>query len=140
MVAEEIQKVLAPGGHVVIETHFSFSDHEQPWHFFQFNAHGLEVLFCKELGFEVLDSGLDTPIDAKFSNSAPHYLRGKSVMDLYCHASIIAKRASEPISNSIRPGKFDWRQVARRITRESMYPTDSDMLKREQLSAKTPKI
>ena len=42
---EEISKVLKPGGHVVIETHFSYSEHELPWHYFQFNSNALEVLF-----------------------------------------------------------------------------------------------
>ena len=35
--AEQISKLLKPGGHVFIETHFSFSSHERPWHFFQFS-------------------------------------------------------------------------------------------------------
>lgn len=92
IVAEEISKVLDIGGHVCIETHFSFSEHELPWHFFQFNSQALDLLFCPELGFEVIDSGLDNPIVGRFSHYSSEYLRGRLVTDLYCHSSIIAKK------------------------------------------------
>lgn len=62
VVAEEITRVLKPGGLVLIETHFSFNEHESPWHFFQFNKNGLESLFNPGLGFEVIDSGMDSPM------------------------------------------------------------------------------
>lgn len=61
LVAEEIAKVLRVWGKAYIETHFSFSEHETPWHFFQFNSRGLEQLFHPRLGFRVLDRGLSTP-------------------------------------------------------------------------------
>jgi hypothetical protein len=47
--AYEIQKCLKIGGHLLIETHFSFSSHERPWHFFQFSDMGLKALFCRFL-------------------------------------------------------------------------------------------
>jgi SAM-dependent methyltransferase len=34
VVSEEIAKVLRPGGVACILTHFSYSEHEMPWHFF----------------------------------------------------------------------------------------------------------
>ena len=42
--ALEIIKLLKPGGYVFIETHYSFSSHERPWHFFQFSENALDVL------------------------------------------------------------------------------------------------
>ena len=48
---QEICKILKPGGHVVIETHFSYSKHELPWHYFQFNSNDLEILFLQRAGF-----------------------------------------------------------------------------------------
>ncbi len=122
IVVEEIARVLAVGGHAVIETHFSFSEHELPWHFFQFNAHALEVLFCPELGFEVIDSGMDNPIIGRFSKAADPYLQGQLVPELYCHSSIIARK--------VRPvdlDAFDWRALIPRLAGASMYPLDSDM-------------
>lgn len=127
IVAEEISKVLDIGGHVCIETHFSFSEHELPWHFFQFNSQALEVLFCPELGFEVIDSGLDTPIVGRFSHFAHESLRGNPVPDLYCHSSILARKTSATDAKSTSEN-FDWRKVAKRIYDESMYPKDSGML------------
>jgi len=127
VVAEEISKVLKVGGHAVIETHFSFSEHEQPWHYFQFNSHALEILFCKELGFDVIDSGLDTPIVARFAHDAPDYLRGQSVVDLYCHSSIIVKKVRSSLGDA-----FSWRHIASRITSESSYPIESDLLYRQK--------
>lgn len=71
LVAEQISKVLKPGGYFAIETHFSFSEHEVPWHFFQYNSRGLASLFNRDLGFKVIDRGLDTPIVGRFANAAP---------------------------------------------------------------------
>jgi len=120
--AEEISKVLAVGGQVCIETHFSFSEHELPWHFFQFNSTALEALFCEELGFSIVDSGLDSPMVARFSQFAPKYLRGHPVRDLYCHSSVIAQKDSGGHwEKSSEP--FDWRRVTNRIASESSYPT-----------------
>ncbi|NJN74586.1 MAG: class I SAM-dependent methyltransferase [Limnothrix sp. RL_2_0] len=34
IVSTEISKLLKVGGFVFVETHFSFSSHERPWHFF----------------------------------------------------------------------------------------------------------
>lgn len=131
IVVEEISKVLAPGGMVVIETHFSFSEHELPWLFFQFNANALEVMFCPELGFEIIDSGLDTPIVGRFSQSAAPYLRGSIVKDLYCHSSIIARKSYESSDSNTKP-YFDWRKILARLGRESMYPLDSDLALRQK--------
>jgi hypothetical protein len=120
IVAEEISKVLDIGGFLCAETHFSFSEHELPWHFFQFNNRALELLFCPELGFEIIDSGLDNPIVGRFSQYSSDYLRGRLVSDLYCHSSIIVKKIR---SNDLKENEqFDWRNVALRVCKESMYP------------------
>lgn len=121
IVAEEISKILDTNGHVCIETHFSFSEHELPWHFFQFNSNALEVLFCKELGFEnIIDSGMDNPIIGVFAPDSSPNLRGQMVPHLYCHSAIIAQKSGK---SQIRDGQqFDWRAIAQRISSESMYP------------------
>ena len=33
----EMIKLLKPGGYIFVETHYSFSSHERPWHFFQYS-------------------------------------------------------------------------------------------------------
>lgn len=120
LLSAEIANLLKPNGYTAHETHFSFSEHELPWHFFQFNNNALEVLFCKELGFKLIDSGLDNPIDGVFSSSASSYLAGKKVKHLYCHSSIISK-----MTNKRALKNFEWISVAGRLKEESMYPLES---------------
>jgi SAM-dependent methyltransferase len=116
LVAEEIAKVLRVGGRAYIETHFSFSEHETPWHFFQFNSRGLEQLFHPRLGFKVLDSGLSTPIIGRFARGSQGYLLDQPVNNLYCHAEIMVEKVAEP-----EPG-FSWRDVAEDLLVSSSYP------------------
>jgi SAM-dependent methyltransferase len=120
--AEEITKVLKTGGVTAMETHFSFSEHELPWHFFQYNSRGLENLFCKEMGYETIDLGMSTPIVGRFSQQAAPYLKGKLVRDLYCHSAI----ASRKISQVELP--IDWRKIAKRLSIDSEYPMGSAIL------------
>lgn len=116
LVAEEIAKVLRIGGKAYIETHFSFSEHETPWHFFQFNSRGLEQLFHPRLGFKVLDSGLSSPIIGRFARGSQGYLLDQPVNNLYCHAEIVVEKVAEP-----EPG-FSWRDVAEDLLVSSSYP------------------
>lgn len=118
VVAEEIAKVLKVGGYLAIETHFSHSEHELPWHFFQFNANGLEILFNKALGFETIDKGMDNPIVGRFSSQAADYLQGQVVPNLFCHSSLIAMKVSPA---GFRDG-FDWRAALPAALKSTMYP------------------
>lgn len=102
--AQEIQKMLKVGGFVFIETHFSFSSHERPWHFFQFSDVGLRTLFNKSMGFELIDAGMSNPIVGFFSARANRHLRFLPVTELYCHSEILCKK----ISNGTN---FDWNTV-----------------------------
>jgi len=120
LVAEEISKVLKVGGHVAIETHFSYSEHELPWHFFQFNSTALESMFNEALGFDVIDSGLDSPIVGRFADEAAPHLRGKSVSDLYCHSSIIARK-----NKTFNRELFSWRDALPTVVKNTMYPRNT---------------
>lgn len=95
VVACEIQKILKPGGYVFIETHFSFSSHERPWHFFQFSDMGLRALFNESLGFDLIESGMSNPISGYFSHNADAYLRHLPVTELYCHSEIFCRKRCE---------------------------------------------
>jgi SAM-dependent methyltransferase len=95
IVAIEIAKMLRVGGHVFIETHFSYSSHERPWHFFQFSDQALRVLFNSALGFSVLEAGLSNPLVGRFSSLAHPGLRGQRVSGLYCHAELLARKVQE---------------------------------------------
>ena len=120
IVAEEISKVLKVGGYAAVETHFSFSEHELPWHFFQFNSTALECLFNKVLGFDVIDSGLDSPIVGRFADSSAPHLRGQPVSDLYCHSSIIAQKNKSYIDKM-----YAWREALPTVVKNTMYPKNT---------------
>jgi Methyltransferase domain len=120
VVAEEIQKLLKVGGYVFVETHFSYSSHERPWHFFQFSDMGLRALFNQSLGFEVIEVGMSNPISGYFSHRADRYLRYSPVAELYCHSAILCRKRCE-ISD------FEWKQVAmEEIVGEARYPEPED--------------
>lgn len=104
VVAEEIARLLKVGGHVFIETHFSHSSHERPWHFFQFSDMGLRALFSPAMGFECVEASLDTPIVGRFSTFAAPYLRFQKVPALYCHSLFIGRKVRDV------PG-FRWRDA-----------------------------
>ena len=116
VVAEEIAKVLKPGGLVFIETHFSFSSHERPWHFFQFSDMGLRALFSPALGFECLEAAMQNPIVGRFSAFADAYLRFQPVRALYCHANIVARKLRDVPD-------FRWRDAdLGAVAGETQYP------------------
>ncbi len=122
LVAEEIAKVLRVGGYVCIETHFSFTLHEMPWHFMQFSHKGLEILFNPGLGFKVIDSGLDTPMVGRFAKDAAEYLKGQAIRCLYCHSSIIAQKHHSVLNRS---QSFDWRTSLAAALQGSDYPPNT---------------
>lgn len=103
IVAQEISKLLKVGGYVFIETHYSFSSHERPWHFFQFSEEALKVLFSEKMGFRCIEAGVSNPIVGFFSENACQYLRYQPVPGLYCH--------SEYLGQKIADVPFSWETV-----------------------------
>tara|TARA_R110001592_G_scaffold63586_3_gene195012 strand:+ start:3007 stop:3687 length:681 start_codon:yes stop_codon:yes gene_type:complete len=104
VVAEEVHKLLKVNGCVFVETHFSFSSHERPWHFFQFSDMGLRALFNDGLGFDLLDSGMSNPMFGHFSHRSDAYLRYSPIIELYCHSEILCKKRESV-------GDFTWKDV-----------------------------
>ncbi len=105
LVAQEIQKLLKVGGHVFVETHFSFSSHERPWHFFQFSDMGLRALFNDALGFDLIENGMSNPVSGYFAHDADDDLKHMPVTELYCHSEIFCKKRCD-VEN------FNWNQVS----------------------------
>ena len=95
VVAMEIAKLLKVGGLLYIETHFSFSSHERPWHFFQYSDMALKALFSPAMGFECIDAGMSNPIVGRFSSLADDYLKYQPVSGLYCHCSYLGRKVEE---------------------------------------------
>lgn len=92
IVAQEIAKVLRVGGHVFVETHFAFSSHERPWHFFHFTDMALRGLFPEALGFACIEAGFSNPLACRFSRDADAYLRHRPLPGMYCHVDFLARK------------------------------------------------
>lgn len=115
-VASEISKVLKVGGHVFVETHFAFSSHERPWHFFHFTDLGLQSLFPAALGFQCIESGMSSPLVGRFSRLASTALRGRPVPGMYCHSEYFGRKLHD-----VDP--FSWDSVdITGITGQTAYP------------------
>jgi hypothetical protein len=118
LVTPEISKLLKVGGHVFVETHFSFSSHERPWHFFQFSDMALKVLFPEALGFQCIEAGMSNPIVGRFSSLADDYLKNKPVDGLYCHSEYLGRKIKE-----IDIKGFDWTRLdLSRVVEGTAYP------------------
>lgn len=116
VVATEMTKLLKVGGIVFVETHFSFSSHERPWHFFHFTDMGLKALFSPALGFECIEAGFSNPLVGRFSSLADKYLRNQPVKGLYCHTEYLGKKVKDV-------EHFDWATVnLKEIVEDTKYP------------------
>lgn len=58
VVAEEMMKMLKPGGSIFVIAPFAFAAHERPWDFFRFSEQGLKMLFPEDVGMECIDYGM----------------------------------------------------------------------------------
>ena len=116
LVATEISKLLRVGGIVFVETHFSYSSHERPWHFFQFSDMALRVLFSPALGFECIEAGMSNPMVGRFSALADEYLRFRPIAGLYCHSEYLGRKVREV-------DDFSWSGVdLQQVAGETAYP------------------
>lgn len=118
-VAEEINKLLNIQGYVLIETHFSHTSHERPWHFFQFSDMALRTLFSPAMGFLCIDAGMSNPIVGRFSKFADKQFHGKGVTGLYCHAEFLGQKVRE-VEN------FSWDRVSLEdVVGNTKYPAQT---------------
>jgi len=119
VVATEISKMLKIGGLVFVETHFSYTSHERPWHFFQFSDMGLKALFSPALGFECIEAGMSNPMIGRFSSLADDYLKEKKKLigGLFCHSEFLGRKIRDV-------DDFDWDKIdLKDIVGETAYPS-----------------
>lgn len=117
LVSIEIAKLLKTGGYVFVETHFSYSLHERPWHFFQYSDMALRVLFPAALGFECIEAGLSNPMIGRFSAFADEGLRYGPITNLFCHSEFLGRKIGD-IKN------FDWHHVKMdEVVGNTKYPS-----------------
>lgn len=95
IVSLEMIKLLAVGGYIFVETHYSYCSHERPWHFFQFSELALQILFPPAAGIHCVDAGASNPLVARFSSLASKYLANQPVPGLYCHSGFLGVKKRE---------------------------------------------
>jgi hypothetical protein len=118
-VAAEIANLVKVGGLVAVETHFAFSAHERPWHFFHYTDMALRVLFSQAIGFECIEAGMSNPLVGRFSSLADGYLRNSEVTGLYCHVEYLGRKVRDVPD-------FDWRNVnVADVVGATHYPSPS---------------
>ena len=121
VLAEEISKVLKVGGTVITATHFAYSEHELPWHFFQFNKGALRTLFCPALGFEEIQCEHYLPMVGRFADGCSEPLRGAPIGHLYCSTHNMSRKTRESVGLSTLGG-IDWRAALKEVYQETNYP------------------
>lgn len=93
-VAVEINRILKPGGLVLICTHQTFPLHEVPWDFWRFSDQSWHALFNSQTGFKVLETALGEP-----ACIVPHLLHSATVtLDLqpaYLATSVLCQKIQE---------------------------------------------
>lgn len=122
LVVEEMSKVLRLGGLACTMTHFSYSEHEKPWHFFQFNDKGLEVLFNRHLGFETIESGKGMPMVGRFAYDSGDQA-GKPIGQLYATSYIITRKTAPGAED------FQWRDAIEAAYAQTEYPRNTGLSK-----------
>lgn len=95
IVADEIIKLCKMNGYIFVETHYSYSSHERPWHFFQFSEQALKVLFSETRGIRCIEAGVCNPIVGWFTDEASEYLRRRFVNRLYCHSDFLGQKIAD---------------------------------------------
>lgn len=95
VVALEMIKLLKPNGYIFVETHYSYSSHERPWHFFQFSENALSVLFPEKFGIKCIKKGCSNLMKGEFLKESSKYLQGNYVGGLYCHSEFLGQKIFE---------------------------------------------
>lgn len=104
----EMIKLLNRGGYVFIETHYSYSSHERPWHFFQFSENALDVLFPEKFGMRCVKKGCSNLMEGRFSmEDAAECLRGRMVRGLYCHSEYLGQKFAD-----VDGAELDWLNIS----------------------------
>ena len=120
VVAPQIASLLNVGGYAFVESHFAFSSHERPWHFFHFTDMALRTLFSPALGFECVEAGFSNPIVGRFSGQADSHLRNALVPGMCCHVAYLGTKVRDETA-------FDWNRVELDdIVSTTRYPAPVD--------------
>jgi hypothetical protein len=96
VVAVELNKVLATGGLAFIQSHPTWTLHDEPWDFFRFSKEAWHGLFNAFTGFQLLDStyGLEASVVPIAADSGA--LQGIDMQRTYLVSACLIRKISEP--------------------------------------------
>ncbi len=110
----QMVKMLKIGGIIFIQTVFSYSSHERPWHFFHFTDIGLEALF-NPIGIETIEAGMNNPVVGRYSKFARSGYRFRGIGKMYANSYFLGRKTKE-ISD------LDWQKVGLEDITSKHYP------------------
>lgn len=125
IVSQQIIKLLKVGGYTFHETHFSFSSHERPWHFFQFSELALQILFPEAAGIRCVEAGMCNPMVGRFSTFADDSLRWKAIPGLYCHSDFLGIKERD-VPN------FSYKALGLKDVISTVYPKPQELSTNEK--------
>ncbi|MCB2186179.1 MAG: class I SAM-dependent methyltransferase [Deltaproteobacteria bacterium] len=90
----EMNRILAPGGLVMITTHHTFPLHDQPWDFWRYSGDAWQALFNSATGFQIVDTALGEPaaIVPVFSHAL---LNGLDQQPAFLANTVLARKTGE---------------------------------------------
>ena len=109
----ELNRVLAPGGHVLIVAPQSCGMHDLPWDYFRFSDAAFRSLFCAEAGFEVVDVVRSAPMHLFPFVSPGEEWRDAEAAAGFFSVAVLARKTG--------PSALRWDADPARIT-EDPYP------------------
>jgi hypothetical protein len=115
VVVLEINKVLKPGGLVMVATHPTWPPHELPWDFWRFQENSFWALFNKATGFEIICTVTSTPARI-FPFERSSYLQGTTKTIASMGVAVLARKISKS------DPRLSWPLKAADVT-ETYYPT-----------------
>lgn len=127
VVAEEMMKMLKPGGSIFVIAPFAFAAHERPWDFFRFSEQGLKMLFPEDVGMECIDYGMTNLI---LGENLPveeegDFLERKTVMPgLYAFSYYFGRKKKEI-------EKVEWRNV-NYYDAVGLYPPNTEFYNKDE--------
>ncbi len=107
--AAEIARVMARGGLIFIQTHQTFPIHAYPHDYWRFTKEALEGLFCRSIGFEIIESEYVFPCDI-VSEQEPSITDQPS----YLNVHLLARKLTEsgaPHDGDQHGDVTDWRKI-----------------------------
>lgn len=90
LAAEQIGKVLRPGGRVYVQTHQCYPIHAHPYDYWRFSREAMETLFAQEFGFKNQTSWYEYPASI-LAERTPLAVAA----DAFLNVNLIAEKAHE---------------------------------------------